>query len=94
MRYADAIERADISYRQADYWRSCGYVKATAEGSGSISYLEDSEVTVLVRMATLVRAGMRPSVAARIARTSVEQGVRAVDLPGRLRVIFDVQVPA
>lgn len=93
-RFTDVADDLGITYRQADHWRRSGYVHATAEGSGTVSYIDDREVAVLRRMAVLVRAGMLAGSAASIARASVEQGVRAVDLPGGLRIVFDVDPAA
>lgn len=93
MKYDEAWTRAGITYRQADHWRSRGWVKASIEGSGFISEISTTEARILTRMATLVTAGMKPQAAARIARATVEQGVRAADLPGGLRLIFDAQEP-
>lgn len=91
MRYMDAVDLAGCSYRQADHWRHRGWVHATAEGPGTVSEISHTEASVLLRMAILVRAGMKAANAARIARATIEQGVQAADLPDGLRIVFGAE---
>lgn len=90
MRFTEAVEKAGVSYRQADHWRSRGYLDVYTEGSGTVADISVTEALVMRRMGVLVHAGVQASAAARIARASVVQRTRAVDLPGGLRLIFDV----
>lgn len=70
------LSRAGISYRQLDYWNRRGFIRPrrVAEGSGSRRDYGAEEERVLLRMGRLVKAGIAPDVAARIARNSVIKG--------------------
>lgn len=68
MRYELARITAGLTVRQADYWRTAGYIEASAEGSGIASEITVAEAHVLLRMARLVRAGFTVAKAAEIAR--------------------------
>lgn len=73
-RFVDVAADAGITYRQADYWARCGYINAPARGSGYPRIIDDHESAVLNTMARLVNAGIEASLAARFARSHVEQG--------------------
>jgi hypothetical protein len=59
-----------VSYRQIDYWVRRGWLRPDdpRPGSGYGRDWSDDEVRVAERMARLVRAGLAPDVAARLAR--------------------------
>jgi hypothetical protein len=91
MRFTDAVSDAGITYRQADWWRQQGWVRSSAEGSGTVSEISRREALVMERMGILTRAGMLAGKAAVIARSTVERDVSDVDLPGGLRLTFGVR---
>jgi DNA-binding transcriptional MerR regulator len=66
----DAIKRSGISYRQLDFWITKGYLKVSDPnpGSGYQRQLSPAQFAILVRMAELVRMGVRPELAAKYAR--------------------------
>lgn len=74
--------RLNISYRQLDYWVRMGYLKPRhIGGSGNPRDFTNEEEIVLIRMARLVNAGLRPDVAAKAARSAVaDSGSEYVDL--------------
>lgn len=76
MNTIDAARAAGISYRQLDYWITSGYVRlADANpGSGVQRELPSSQVAILVRMADLVRGGVAPEAAAKLARDLRSKG--------------------
>lgn len=88
MRFTDAVADAGISYRQADHWSRQQWVNVPQDGSGNPREISRREALVLHRMGVLVRAGMKASFAAPIARSTVEQDVPDADLPGGLRITF------
>lgn len=88
MRYDTAWRVAGITYRQADHWRHMRYINASSNGSGNgASEISRDEAGVLLRMAALVRAGMKVPQASHYAHLSA--GFPAVDLPGGLLLVFD-----
>lgn len=89
MRFTDAVADAGITYRQADWWVGCRWVEVSAlGGSGSQREISHREALVLRRMGVLVHNGGRASIAADIARQTVERGVAEIDLPGGLHIAF------
>jgi hypothetical protein len=69
MRSTVAADQAGVSYRQLDTWISKGYLKAIGgEGTGYSRDLPEPEVRVAREMGKLVRAGMAPPTAERVAR--------------------------
>ena len=94
MRFTEAVQKAGVSYRQADHWAGQRWIDAPGGGSGTVREIGPREAMVLARMGTLVRVGVTPAAAAGIARAAVEQHTRAVDLPGGLRLVFDVPARA
>lgn len=78
----DVAREAGITYRQADHWCACRYIRADfyttnhgmvvpskSKGSGRQRRLTDEESHVLHVMARLVRAGIQPASASELART-------------------------
>jgi len=83
MKTVDVCAAAGISYRQLDYWERSGLIEAGFRSrsagqrvmdrrSGSLREFDLSEVRVTVAIARLVRVGLDPRTAARIARRSTE----------------------
>jgi predicted site-specific integrase-resolvase len=75
-----AADLAGITYRQVDHWCRVGYVRAPADGSGTVRAIPAGEVEVLLLMARLVHAGLNRTVAARLARLSVTEHIRTLPL--------------
>ena len=68
VRAADAIADAGVTARQFDAWAGWGYLRTQASpGSGHYRKLSDHEVAVVRLMGRLVRAGVLPSTATRLA---------------------------
>lgn len=63
-----AAERCDITYRQLDYWIRQGFIKGALPGTGNMRNITNAEFRVLECMASLVKAGVTPPVAGRMAR--------------------------
>lgn len=72
----EAAKLAGVSYRQLDYWITCGYIRLNDPnpGSGQPRRLPASQLAILLRMAELVRAGMNAEPAARLARRLRREG--------------------
>lgn len=72
----DLSLKIGATYRQVDYWTSCGYLKAAVAnpGSGNERDYSPREVRVAEVMAWLVDDGLTPKVAARLARAIVTRG--------------------
>jgi hypothetical protein len=75
LRSEDVVELAGCSYRQLSYWSSLGYLRPSRAhtddpaASGNPFRWDATETGVAVRMAVLVNLfGMRPSIAAHLAR--------------------------
>jgi predicted site-specific integrase-resolvase len=79
-----AADRAGVTYRQVDHWCRTGYVKAPADGSGTVRAIPAGEVEVLLMMARMVNAGLHSSRAAYLARRSVTENLRTLPLGGGL----------
>lgn len=62
-----------VSYKQLDRWAVLGYIKEEPRerGTGHRRTFRNGEVRVAQVMATLVHAGVTPSVAAKAARTAI-----------------------
>lgn len=73
---ADAARKARVSYRQLDYWTTHGLirVKEANPGTGNRRRYTEREVRVLTLMARLVKAGVEPRAASKIARQIVTRG--------------------
>jgi hypothetical protein len=68
----DLCTHAGISYRQLDHWARKGYLGHAAQAHVGTGYTRDwtyTETAKVERMALLVKAGMGPAAAARIADT-------------------------
>ena len=71
-----------ITYRQLDYWTRCGYLRPgqranmRGDGIGYAREWSESELTVAAAMGRLIRLGLLPHVAARVARAGRESEVR------------------
>jgi DNA-binding transcriptional MerR regulator len=63
-----AAERVGITYRQLDYWIRQGFIKGALPGTGHPRSITGAEFRVLERMATLVKAGVEPQAAGKMAR--------------------------
>ena len=70
MNSPEAVRRMGITYRQADHWIRCGWLRPdyAMSGSGTQRDWSREEVAVGERMGALVHAGLTASVAARVAR--------------------------
>lgn len=72
------MERFGVTYRQLNYWYRQGYLSPIGDppevggGRGTSRVFTDAEVTQLELMLGLVRAGVKPDVAARIARRDTQ----------------------
>ena len=68
---ADLVADIGITYRQFDHWIAKGYVPGLTEqlhpGHGNVRDLTDEQVRHLRIMAALVRDGLRPDAADRLA---------------------------
>lgn len=66
------------TYRQIDHWTTCGYLRGSKgtsnPGTGNRRTYTPREVEVAEAMAALVRSGVAPNVAARLARRLVAKG--------------------
>lgn len=92
MRAPQLVQRANISYRQLDYWTRRGWVHALQpgglDGSGREREYEPEQVERIIIMGALVRAlGIHPRHSARYADMLARSGVVKV---GRF-VICDVE---
>lgn len=70
-----------ISYRQLDTWTTFGYLgdRVKETGSGKSREYTSDEVDLLERIIAFVQAGVRPPIAAAIARGDVEATLRLVE---------------
>jgi hypothetical protein len=89
---ASIADETAISFRQLDHWIVKGYLKATSDGeqtgTGHRRYLSAKEQIIFESMAALVLAGVRPEVAALIARRGAPGGSEAFSsLVGALRMV-------
>lgn len=82
----DVADEAEISYRQLDHWVRRGYLRPRprhmpedASGSGYPISFDDAELAIAVSMGALVRAGLKPDVAARLARALEADRVQLLD---------------
>lgn len=76
--------RAGVTYRQVDHWVRQGWVeprfwrkggdRADEGKSGYVRDFTDHEQQVIIAMGRLTGAGIRAEVAARVARSMVDQG--------------------
>lgn len=93
----DAARRAGITYRQADYWRTHGWIDTEYRtrcgrpvdtegtgfsGSGYTSFIHLTEVRHLLRMTAMVKRGLNPNVAADLSDRLGSDGI--VELGGGL----------
>lgn len=70
MNTMELIERAEITYRQLDYWVRSGYIKPMGEqfpGMGHAREFSWVQVQIATQMARLIKVGFTPVAAARIA---------------------------
>lgn len=76
------------SYRQIDHWCRAGYLRPTNPdaGSGTARTFPPIELAVAARMVRLIRAGLTPAAAARVARGNH-------DLAPGVRVLLDDPQP-
>lgn len=72
----DKAQLTGVTYRQFDYWSTCGYIhtEQTRRMSGCYRAISDGELEVLSHMVRLTKAGVRASAAATIARQLVTYG--------------------
>lgn len=61
-----------VSLRQIEFWSQRGYVRSETRGTGDPRTFPPEERRVLVAMARLVRAGIPPELASRIARKAIQ----------------------
>jgi len=71
-----AVKAAGVTYRQLDYWTTNRYVRChhANPGSGYGRKYTAQEVHILTLMAALVKQGMEPRTASRVARRIVRTG--------------------
>jgi hypothetical protein len=101
----DVAKAAGITYRQADHWVHRDYIRTTyvarktgkkvvtrlGDMNGRVAMLSPKEESILLLMAALVRAGISPEAAAKVARRMVRQRTRTAALaPGVQLTIEDV----
>ena len=69
--------RAGISYRQLDWWTKTGLIRATDDrpGSGIPRRYSEPQARLAVTMAALVREGVDPRAARRLAGKLARRGV-------------------
>jgi hypothetical protein len=74
----DVVDAAGITYRQLDYWTTRGWLRprrhAHNPGAGNLRAYTDHEVRVAVLMGDLVRSGVTPPRAAKVARLAASKG--------------------
>ncbi len=70
MNAGDVVRVAGCTYRQLEVWSNNGWLQATNQGAGTGQNRDYpyAEVRVAVKLTKLVGAGVRPAVAAKIAR--------------------------
>lgn len=73
---SEAATTARVTYRQLDYWTTHGLIrtKVANPGTGNHRTYTEHEVRVLTLMAQLVKAGIEPRSAAKVARQVVTYG--------------------
>lgn len=73
---AEAILVAGITYRQLDHWTTNRYIRCHVPnpGHGNRRRYTEREVRVLTLMAALVREGVDPASASKVARRLVAKG--------------------
>lgn len=76
----EAAALAGVSYRIADYWKRCGYIRGEMRGSGNPVFLSAAEASVLCVMAQLHAVGLEVKASAQAARAVVEDGAELVYL--------------
>jgi predicted site-specific integrase-resolvase len=79
-----AADLAGVTYRQVDHWCRAGYVRAPADGSGTVRAIPAGEVEVLLMMARMVNAGLNRTVAARLARLAATENLHTLPMGGGL----------
>lgn len=95
MTAADLCEAAGVTYRQLDYWCTAGLIPRRAQpGSGNWRQFTREEARFVVRLALLVRAGIRPHVAAAALRAQKNGNPRHLSLPGGVEVRLPSHVRA
>ena len=73
--FTDAVTRAGVTYRQADYWIRRGWVQVLHDGgTGQSREITRGEAEVLRLMGQLTQIGLKPAVAAETARLIQETG--------------------
>lgn len=72
-----------LSYRQLDYWTRCGYLRPVqrcenrvGNGTGYAREWPEYELSIAAAMGRLVRLGLTPARAAKVARAGRESEVR------------------
>jgi len=72
----ELADRIGVTYRQVDYWTTKRYLRAEAAnpGSGVSRDYSKREVRVAEHMASLVKQGLAPAAAARVARQIERKG--------------------
>lgn len=74
MQARHVVREYPITYRQLDLWTKAGYLGEGSKetGSGKAREYSRSEITLLERIILFVAAGVRPQIAAAIARGDVD----------------------
>jgi DNA-binding transcriptional MerR regulator len=67
------VRKRGLSYRRLDHWATKGWIRPThAGGSGNARVWPETELRIADLMRRLTAAGVATEVAARVARTCVE----------------------
>lgn len=84
MRTLEVCEKADISYRQLDYWVRKGLVSLRSPGSGTGTSRDftHKEAAIVIRAGALLKLGIKPEPAVEYARLMIEQNCDAVEVNG------------
>jgi MerR HTH family regulatory protein len=90
LRSPEVCDVAGISYRQLDYWTRLGYLHPAHRGGiGYDRAWSQAEAVKVCAMAAMVRAGLRPSAAARYVNRGQMAELVARPLPDPLDLAAD-----
>lgn len=85
----DVIQRAGVTYRQADFWIRNGHIEVVGGGAGSghIRVLDQRNATLLVLMGRLTRAGLSVVIAAAVAAAMLDDPGQPIELGEGLALV-------
>ena len=91
MNAVQAAKRAGISYRQFDHWWRRGYIgDSSFLGSGYSREITRAQYVHLVRVAALVKVGVRPDQACRlIRRAEIDDDGSLVIKVGKVHILVE-----